>query len=56
MSAPTMSTANQLNKRMPANPRLAHVRTKLDTGHNMRKVFEKLEGTGGAHAHKKKKD
>ena len=32
------------------------MQTRLNTGHNMRKVLEQSQGTSGVHAHKKKPD
>ncbi len=48
--------SNNVNTRASPNPRFASVRSKLDTGHNMRKVMAAFEGTSGPNAHKKRKD
>jgi len=45
-----------MNKTVPRNPKFKGVTTKLDTGHNMRIVLEKYQGTSGPNAHKKKVD
>eukprot|EP00325_Prymnesiales_sp_UTEX-LB-985_P009273 CAMPEP_0174702314 /NCGR_PEP_ID=MMETSP1094-20130205/6638_1 /TAXON_ID=156173 /ORGANISM="Chrysochromulina brevifilum, Strain UTEX LB 985" /LENGTH=254 /DNA_ID=CAMNT_0015900073 /DNA_START=29 /DNA_END=790 /DNA_ORIENTATION=- len=45
-----------LERKTPENPRFQNVRPRLDTGPNMRKVLERLEGTSGAFAHKRPAD
>lgn len=45
-----------LDRKVPLNPRFAHVRARLDTGPNQRKIMEQYQGTSGAHAHKKQAD
>ena len=47
---------NILNRKVPINPKFAHVRPTLDTGMNIRKILEQHEGTSGPNAHKKKRD
>lgn len=54
LSAAPIGGTRALDRKVPSNPRFANVQTRLNTGHNMRKVMEQTQGTSGVHAHKKK--
>ena len=43
------------NRAIPPNPRYANTSTKLNTGHNMRRILEASQGSG-PNAHKKQQN
>lgn len=51
-----MPPRSVLDRKIPENPRFVNVRSRLDTGPNMRKVLERYQGTSGAFAHKRPAD